>query len=77
MYRPHTFNAFACGCYVLTFSWFGLNAMIVTNLFEPTFKFAPIPIVKDNKLRSLVTCQPGVIKQILGGNLDVADLFVT
>jgi hypothetical protein len=57
--------AFACGWLVVTCSWFGFNAIIVTHLFELTFEFAPI--VKDNKLRLRVMCQPGVMKQILGG----------
>jgi hypothetical protein len=39
--------------------------LVVTHLFELTFEFAPI--VRDNKLRSRVTCQPGVMKQILDG----------
>jgi hypothetical protein len=61
--------AFACGCFVVTCSWFGFNAIIVlhTHLFEVTFEFAPTPIVKDNKLRLRVTCQPGVMEQILDG----------
>jgi hypothetical protein len=62
---------------VVTYSLFGFNAIIVIHLLELTFEFAPIPIVKDNKLRSRVTCQPGAMKQNLGGNSDVADLFVT
>jgi hypothetical protein len=57
--------AFACGLMVVICSWFGFNAIIVTNLRELTFEFAPI--VKDNKLRSWVTCQPDVMKQILDG----------
>jgi hypothetical protein len=48
--------AFAYGWYVVTCSWFGFNAIIVTHLIKLTFEFAPI--VKDNKLRSRVTCQP-------------------
>jgi hypothetical protein len=61
--------AFACVMSVVTCSWFGFNAIIVrsTHLFELTFDFAHIPIVKDNKLRLRVTCQPGVMKQILDG----------
>jgi hypothetical protein len=57
--------AFACELMGMTCSWFGFNAIIVTHLFELTFEFAPI--VKDNKLKSRVTCQPGVMKQILDG----------
>jgi hypothetical protein len=61
--------AFACAWMVVICSWFGLNAIIVlhTHLFELTFEFSSFPIVKDNKLRSRVTCQPGVMKQILDG----------
>jgi hypothetical protein len=59
--------AFACGWYVVTCSWFGFNSIIVIHLFELTFELAWCPIVKDNKLRSRVTCQPGVMKQILDG----------
>jgi hypothetical protein len=59
--------AFSCGLWVVTCSWFGFNAIIVTHLFELTFEFAHTSIVKDNKLRSRVTCQPGVMKQILDG----------
>jgi hypothetical protein len=57
--------AFACAWMVVTCSWFGFNAIIVTHLFELTFDFAYITIVKNKKLRSRVTCQPGIIKQIL------------
>jgi hypothetical protein len=61
--------AFACVMLVVTCSWFGFNAVIVlhTHLFELTFELAYNPIVKDNKLRSQVMCQPGVMKQILDG----------
>jgi hypothetical protein len=59
--------AFACGLLVVTCSWFGLNAIIVTHLLELIFEFPNIHIFKDNKLRSRVTCQPGVMKQILDG----------
>jgi hypothetical protein len=61
--------AFACVYIVVTCSWFGLNAIIVLfkNLFELTFESAYTPIIKYNKLRSRVTCQPGVMKQILDG----------
>jgi hypothetical protein len=45
--------AFAYGWYVVTCSWFGCYAIIVTHLLEVTFGFAPI--VKDNKLRLWVT----------------------
>jgi hypothetical protein len=63
-----------CICFwVVTCSWFVFNVIIVTHLFELMFEFAYIPIVKDNKLRSLVTCQPGVMNQYW---MDVADLFV-
>jgi hypothetical protein len=44
--------AFACGLMIVTCSWFGFNTIIVTHLFEVTFEFAHVPIVKDNKLRS-------------------------
>jgi hypothetical protein len=63
----HWMIAFACGLLVVTCSWFGFNAIIDTHLFELTFEFAYVPIVKDNKLRSRITCQPGVMKQILDG----------
>jgi hypothetical protein len=59
---------FACGWYAVTCSWFGaFNVIIVlhTHLFELTFEFAHTTIVKDNKLRSRVVCQLGVMKQIL------------
>jgi hypothetical protein len=59
--------AFACVMLVVICSWFGFNAIIVTHLFELTFEFAHVPIVKDNKLRLRVTCQPAVMKQILDG----------
>jgi hypothetical protein len=59
--------AFDCGWYVVTCSWFGFNAIVVTHLFELTFEFANTPIVKEKKLRSRVTCQLGVIKQIQDG----------
>jgi hypothetical protein len=59
--------AFACVLMVVTCSWFGLNAMFVTYLYELTFELAHTPIVKDNKLRLRVTCQLGVMKQILDG----------
>jgi hypothetical protein len=67
--------AFACVMFVVTCSWFGVNTIIVlnTHLLEFTFEFALISIVKDNKLRSRVTCQPGVMKKSW---MDVADLFV-
>jgi hypothetical protein len=67
--------AFAYGLLVVICSWFGFNSIAVlhTHLFEFTFEFAYIPIVKDNKLRSWVTCQPGVMKQNL---VDLTDLFV-
>jgi hypothetical protein len=65
--------SFACGWYVVTFSWFGFDAIIVlhTHLFELTFEVAPI--VKGNKLRLRVTCLSGVMKKSW---MDVADLFV-
>jgi hypothetical protein len=61
--------AIACVVLVVTGSWFGFNAIIAlhTHLFELTFEFDPIVKDKDNKLRSRVTCQPGVMKQILDG----------
>jgi hypothetical protein len=49
----------------VTCSWFDFNAIIVTHLLKLTFEFAHI--VKDNRLRSRETCQPGVMKQILDG----------
>jgi hypothetical protein len=60
-------TAFACGWFVVTCSLFGFNAIIVIHLFELMFEFATIPLVKEYKMRSRVTCQPGVIKQILDG----------
>jgi hypothetical protein len=57
--------AFACVLMVVTCSWFAFNAIIVTHLFDLTFEFDHITIVKDNNLRSWVMCQPGVMKQIL------------
>jgi hypothetical protein len=59
----------ACRLMVVTFIWFGFNAIIVfrTHLFELTFEFTHFPIVKNNKLRSRVTSQPSVMKQILDG----------
>jgi hypothetical protein len=57
--------AFDFGLMVVTCSWFGFNAIIVTHLFEPTFESAPI--VKDDKLRSQASFQSGVMKQILDG----------
>jgi hypothetical protein len=67
--------AFACVLLVVTCSWFGYNAKIVlhANLFEITLEFASIPIVKDNKLRLRVTCQPGVMNTSW---IDIADMFV-
>jgi hypothetical protein len=61
--------AIVCILMVVTCSWFGFNAIIVlhTHLFELTFEFSHTPIVKDNKLRLRVTCQPSVMKQILDG----------
>jgi hypothetical protein len=61
--------AFAYAMLVVTSNWFGFNAIIVlyTHLFELTFEIFPTPIVKYNKLRLRVTCQPGVMKQILDG----------
>jgi hypothetical protein len=59
--------AFACGLQVVACSWFGFNSMIFTHFFELTFEFAHTPIVKNNKLRSRITCQPGVMEQILDG----------
>jgi hypothetical protein len=55
--------AFTCG--FVTGCWFGFDVIIVlhTHLLGLTFEFAPI--VKDNKLRSRVTFQSGVMKQIL------------
>jgi hypothetical protein len=57
----------ACGWYVVICSWFGFDDKIITHLFELTFELSHIPIVKDNKLRSQVTCQPDVMKQLLDG----------
>jgi hypothetical protein len=61
--------AFVCVVFVVTGGWFGFNAIIIlhTHLFELTFEFDPIVKDKDNKLRLWVTCQPGVMKQILDG----------
>jgi hypothetical protein len=59
--------------WVVTCSWFGFNAMIVTHLFELTIEFSHTPIVKDNKLRLQVTFQPGVMKKSW---MDVAALLV-
>jgi hypothetical protein len=61
--------AFACEWKIVTCSWFGFNTIIVldTHLLEFTFESAHTPIVKDNKLRLWVTCQPSVMKQILDG----------
>jgi hypothetical protein len=59
--------AFAYGWYVVTCGLSGINAIIVTHLLELTFEFAHTPIVKDNKLRSRVTSQPDIMKQILDG----------
>jgi hypothetical protein len=61
--------AFACGLVVVSYSWFGFNAIIFfhTHLFELMFEFIHTPIVKDNKLMSRVTCQPDIMKQILDG----------
>jgi hypothetical protein len=50
----------------MTCSRFGFNAIVLTHLFEFTFEF--VPIVKDNKLRTGITCQSGIMKQILGGS---------
>jgi hypothetical protein len=63
----HSMISFACVLLVVTCRWFGFNAIIVTHLLELTFEFAITPIVKENKLRSRVMCQPGVMKQILDG----------
>jgi hypothetical protein len=40
----------------MTCSWFGFNAIVLTNLFELTFEFTPI--VNDNKLRMGMTWEP-------------------
>jgi hypothetical protein len=60
---------FARGLMVVTCSSFGFDAMIFLHihLFEVMFEFSNTSIVKDNELRSRVTCQPGVMKQILDG----------
>jgi hypothetical protein len=63
----HSMIAFSCGLMVVTCSWFGFSAIIVTHLFELKFEFTHNPIVKGNKLKSRLTCQPGVMKQILDG----------
>jgi hypothetical protein len=54
-------------------NWFGFNAIIVTHLLKLSFEFAHTPIVKDNKLRLRVTCQPGDINN---SGMNVADLLV-
>jgi hypothetical protein len=62
--------AFACVAMVVTCDWFNVNAMIVlcTHLFEIMLEVSHVPIVKENNnLKSQVTCQPGVMKQILDG----------
>jgi hypothetical protein len=66
--------AFACELMVVTYSWFGFNVIVIfhTKFFKLTFKYSHI--FKDNKLRSLITCQPGATRKIW---VDVADLFVT
>jgi hypothetical protein len=57
-----------CICFwVVTFSCFSFNAIIVIHLLELTFEFSHTPSFNDNKFRSRVTWQPGVIKQILDG----------
>jgi hypothetical protein len=50
----------------MTYSWFGFNAIVLTHLFELTFKFTPI--VKGNISRTGITRQPGIMKQILDGS---------
>jgi hypothetical protein len=50
---------------VVICSWFEFNFITITHLFELKFEFACSPIVNHNKLRLQITCQPGVIKQIL------------
>jgi hypothetical protein len=61
----------ACEKYVVTCTWFNFNAIIVKYrlLFELTFEFSLIHIIKNDRLRSRVTCryQPGVRKQIPNG----------
>jgi hypothetical protein len=57
--------AFACGWCVVTCSWFGFHDIIVTHLLELKFELAHI--FKDKKLRLRVTCQSGVVEQILDG----------
>jgi hypothetical protein len=54
---------------VVGLSWIGFDAIIVTRLFELTLELADTSIVKDNKLRSRIMCQPltGVMKRILDG----------
>jgi hypothetical protein len=61
--------AFACELMFVTCCWFDFNSIIAfrTNLFEIKYEFSITPIVKDNKLRLQVTCQTGVMKQILDG----------
>jgi hypothetical protein len=48
----HSMITFACVVLVVTCSCFGFNAIIVlhTHLFESTFEFAYVTIVKDNKI---------------------------
>jgi hypothetical protein len=47
--------AFSYGLIVVTCFWFVFNAIIVAHLFELTFEFYLITIVKDNKLKLRVT----------------------
>jgi hypothetical protein len=59
--------AFACGWFVVACSWFGFNAIIVIIFLNSRLNLPLYSIVKDNNLRSRVTCQPGVMKKILDG----------
>jgi hypothetical protein len=51
---------------IVRWSWLGFDAIIVAHLFELTFESASI--VKGNKLRTRVSCQPGVMKLFLDGS---------
>jgi hypothetical protein len=61
--------AFACAAIGVACSLYGFNTIIVlhAHLFEFKFEYACFRIVKDNKLRLWVTCQPGVMKQMMDG----------
>ena len=50
----------------MTGSWFGNDTVIIAHLLKLTLEVAPI--VKDNKLRTRILRQPGIMKQILDGS---------